>query len=109
MSMRFCRPEHAHGYMSMAHRTSVFALAKSHASPRQKLHRIVMIKLLQHGIRQRQTTKRGLIVRRKIGIDDRAGADIRCVPQLAMGPESAGEEVEAAVVAADLIGAEKEP
>ena len=45
---------------------------------------------------------------RKIRIEDRAGADVRGLPELAVAPEPAGEEVEAALVAADLVAAEEQ-
>src|SRR5262249_54137155 len=67
-----------------------------------------MIDLLDHRVRQRQAAHDGLLVRWQIGIENRARANVCGFPELSVAPDSAGEEVEAALVAADLIGAEED-
>src|SRR4051812_44003472 len=68
---------------------------------------VVMIELLQDLIRQRDSPERRLLVRREIRVGDWHRANVGGFPQFSMRPPAAGEEVEAAVVAADLIRAEE--
>src|SRR5205807_8959941 len=83
-------------------------VAEWHANLRQQSCGVVVIELLEHVIWQCQAAERRLIVWRQVGVEDRIGADIGGLPQLAVDPEAAGEEIEAAVVAAHLVGAEED-
>src|SRR5689334_12439307 len=72
-------------------------LGKRHSDPRQKSHRVIVIQLLQHLVRQRQPAHLRLLIFRKVRIKNRARADVGGFPELAMRPPSAGEKIEAAV------------
>ena len=88
--------------------TSSSPPAERHPDLREELDGIVVIELLQHVIGQGQPADGGLVVGRQVGVEDGIGADGGCFPEFAVDPEAAGEEVEAAIVAADLVGAEED-
>src|SRR5438445_5578601 len=81
---------------------------KRYSDFRQQFKGVVVIELLEAIIGQSQATDLRLFIRRKIRIEDGRGADVSGFPELAMDPKAAGKEIEAALVVADLIGAEKD-
>src|SRR5687767_11339683 len=68
---------------------------------RQEADRVVVVHLLKNLIGQGQAAELRLPVVRQVRVVDRRGADVGSLPEFAVGPPAAGEEVEAAVVAAD--------
>src|SRR5438477_2155374 len=83
--------------------------AEGGADSGQELDRVVVVELLEDVVGEGQAAEVGLVVGRHVGVADGVGAGVGGLPELAVDPPAAGKEVEAAVVEADLVGAEQEP
>src|SRR5690606_15695887 len=76
--------------------------------PAEQPRDVLPVKLEEHLVRQSQAAQHGRAVC-DIGILDRALADVRGLPELAVRPPAACEEVEAAAVVADLVAPPHQP
>src|SRR4029079_2433422 len=78
--------------------SSLSPAAEGYADFREEVDGVVVVELLQRLIRQGETGQDGLAVFGKVRVEDGRRSDVGGFPELAVGPEAAGEEVEAAVV-----------